>query len=260
LSQERDEFSQQDLFLALVTDKAWLQRRDPDAGEVERLADDPRKPVNAVVPRQLNTFFDLRLTSLPVVASDAASTEPAPGGATPAGNLDQFVSSRKGAVVQIGAYVPFYGSATTWLHAGGPHALFVAPVFRIGFQTIPGDGASAEALAVGADDVYRFWSGGFGVGLLKLTGTRNRAPEVISYLHLTWGHYEAFEYPSDPANPAGGIVKPLRTVAEGRLKIPETPFQIGFDANLGKGHDDVRFSFGVRFDIGDLLAKLKQFQ
>jgi len=80
------------------------------------------------------------------------------------------------------------------------------------------------------------------------------------YLHLTWGHYEAFEYPTDAANPAGEISKPVRTVAEARLKIPETPLQIGFDANLGKGHDDVRFSFGVRFDIGDLLAKVKQFQ
>jgi hypothetical protein len=203
----------------------------------------------------------IRLTSLPVVASGSGSREAPPSAATPADNIDQFVSSRKGAAVQIGAYMPFYGTATTWLHAGGPHALFFAPVFRIGFQTIPGDRQSSEALAVGADDVYRFWSGGFGVGLLKLTGTRNRAPEVISYLHLTWGHYEAFEYPRDPANhPASDIAKPLRTVAEARLKIPETPLQIGFDANLGEGHDDVRFSFGVRFDIGDLLAKLKQFQ
>jgi hypothetical protein len=40
-SQERDEFSQQDLFLALVTDKAWLQRGDPDAVAVPRADDDP---------------------------------------------------------------------------------------------------------------------------------------------------------------------------------------------------------------------------
>jgi hypothetical protein len=47
---------------------------------------------------------------------------------------------------------------------------------------------------------------------------------------------------------------------EGRLKIPMTPLQIGFDANLGAGRDDVRFIFGTRFDIGVLFSKLRLFQ
>lgn len=263
-SQERDEFSQQDLFLAFVMDKAWLQREDPDPETREGQIDPPARH-RWVWPRQFNTFFDVRLTALPVVAastdaSDTANaTTRAAAAATTPDTVDQFVSSRKGALAQIGAYAPFYGAATTWQRADGPHALFIAPVFRVGFQTIPNGGQSNEARAIGADNVFKFWSGGFGVGLLRLTGTRDRAPEVISYLHLTWGHYEAFESLAS----TGTSVRPaksLRTVAEGRLKIPETPLQVGFDANLGEGRDDVRFSFGVRFDIGDLFAKLKQFQ
>jgi hypothetical protein len=41
------------------------------------------------------------------------------------------------------------------------------------------------------------------------------------------------------------------------LKIPETPFIVGFDGNFGKGRDDLRFLFGARFDVGKIMRTLK---
>ena len=51
--------------------------------------------------------------------------------------------------------------------------------------------------------------------------------------------------------------RPWRIEALGRLKIPETPFIVGFDGNFGKGPDDLRFIFGTRFDIGKIMRTLK---
>lgn len=291
-SKDHDDFSRQDLSLAFVIDKGWLQKADFKLGadpaerqrQLDRLpvrkAECQQRPesrrrtaaedvecdyVNSLTDaalkketrakgrmtfRGLNSFFDARLTALPVATSD--DDETAPG---------KFVDSRKGAVVQIGAYAPFFGPQTSWMHEGAVNALFIAPVFRVGIQTIVGDGTGKPTVnAKGEpDDVFHFWSAGFGIGHQKLSGTTNQTPEVISYLHVTWGKSEAFDYLKDPNDP-GSIVRNRRTMVEGRLKIPSTAMQIGFDANLGDGHDDVRFVFGTRFDIGELFGRLKAFQ
>ena len=55
------------------------------------------------------------------------------------------------------------------------------------------------------------------------------------------------------------MISDIRTMVEGRLKIPDTALQIGFDANLGHGRDDIRFVFGTRFDIGELFGRLRSF-
>jgi hypothetical protein len=248
-SKDNQDFSQQDMLLAFVLDKSWLQAAPYAVEETSN----PNAKGSGFAFRSLNTFFDARLTSLPVVSKGTAA--PAAAAATP---LDQFISSKKGAVVQAGVYLPFYGRATSWRHEGIPNALFIAPVARGGIQTLTGDDHTAEAERFGADDVFNFFSFGAALGHYKLTDTVNRAPEIISYLHVTFGRYEAFEVVPDKTQP--DIRKrPWRTVVEGRLKIPESPLQVGFDANIGEGHDDVRFSFATRFDIGELFGKLKSF-
>ncbi len=55
-------------------------------------------------------------------------------------------------------------------------------------------------------------------------------------------------------------INPIRMLVEGRLKIPYTAMQIGCDANLGDGRDDVRFVFGTRFDIGEAISRVAGFQ
>jgi hypothetical protein len=252
-SKGRDDFSQQDLTLAFVIDKSWLQ-----AGPFSiRRRGAKDGPGGAIRVRSLNTFFDARLTSLPVLASDAEAAPAAPS--EPPAPLDQFISSKKGAVVQAGAYLPIYGRATSWRHQGAPNALFVAPVVRGGIQTLTGDDRTVEGETLGGDDVFNFFSVGVGLGHYKLSDSIDRAPEIISYLHVTWGRYEGFEIVPDAVNAPDVRERPWRTAIEGRLKIPETPFQIGFDANVGKGRDDVRFSFTTRFDIGELIGKVKGF-
>ena len=207
-SKENGDFSQQDLALSFAIDKSWLQKADftlPGDRAFRQLNRNQGAGSGKWTLRQVNTVFDSRLTSLPVVApatssaADASTTPPAVGegngGAATATEPD-FVSSRKGAVMQVGIYAPFYGPQTSWVHDGAVNTLFVAPVMRAGVQTIVGD-ASAETknLEGQPDDVFNFWSFGFAIGHQKLSGTTNQTPEVISYLHLTWGKAEAFEVP-----------------------------------------------------------------
>ena len=49
-------------------------------------------------------------------------------------------------------------------------------------------------------------------------------------------------------------------LVEGRLKVPYTGLQVGFDANLGAGRDDIRFLFGTRFDIGEAMSRIRGFE
>ena len=249
-SKERGDFSEQDLAMTFVIDKGWLQRTDfqlPADPAVRKENKGQGQSTGTWTLRQLNTFLDTRLTSIPVV-------EPEPG-AAPAAAPD-FVGSRKGAVMQVGIYAPIYGPQTSWVHEGAVNTLFLTPVVRGGVQTIVGEnGNSTTDIEGNPDDVFSFWSIGFGLGHQKLSGTTNQTPEVISYLHVTWGKAEAFKFKQGDA-----IVDPTRLMVEARLKIPDTPMQVGFDANLGQGHDDLRFVFGTRFDIGELFGRLKTFQ
>jgi hypothetical protein len=272
-SKERDDFSKQDLSVSFVIDKTWLQATDFELGapkatrdefnllrtrvselshqrqaQVARLTErrDPTRSRGAWRMRQLNSFFDARVTALPLVVegdgSDVATSE-------------QFLSTRKGALVQVGIYAPIYGPQTAWEHDGAIHTLFIAPVVRGGIATIAGGDDDDQLSSTDVDDVHQFWSAGIGLGLYRLTGTTNQAPELINYLHATWGRSESFEFTE-----SGVVQKPLRLFIEARLMVPSTALQVGFDANLGDGRDDVRFVFGTRFDIGELIARLSSFQ
>ena len=255
-SKEREDFSKQDLTLTFALDKSWLQ--DPDfrlEADASARTAGAGKSEGAWKMRQLNSFFDTRVTALPVVQETAEGS-----GQNAQPSVEQFVASRKGAVMQIGVYAPIYGPQTSWVYAGAVNTFFIAPLVRLGIQTIPSASGTASVNASNQpDDIFNFWSGGVAIGHQKLSGTTNQTPEIISYLHITWGYAEAFEYRTDPGDPRT-TVKPLRMLVEGRLKIPDTALQIGFDGNLGRGHDDLRFIFGTRFDIGELFGKLRSFQ
>lgn len=255
-SKDRGEFSQQDLAVTLAVDKSWLQKADFEL-PAEKGARDAAggrasgRGTGKWYPRQLNSFFDTRLTALPIVVTDAA---------TATTKEQQFVNSRKGASLQIGAYAPSYGPQTSWVHEGAVNTFFVAPLFRAGIQTISGPDGQPTVNARGEpDDVFHYMAAGFAIGHQKLSGSTDQTPEMISYIHFTWGKSEAFEHKSpDPA--VKEPVNPIRTMVEARLKIPYTAMQIGVDTNLGEGRDDVRFIFGTRFDIGQAISRVKGFQ
>ncbi|HEX8748988.1 MAG TPA: hypothetical protein VF717_17565 [Pyrinomonadaceae bacterium] len=266
-SKEREDFSKTDLALAFVLDKNYLQ--------------------NPIF--NINTFFEARLTSIPVsatlptaAASASPTPTPAPAAAT---SFDSFVASRKAGFAQAGVYVPI--NVSFWINQRRRNTLFVAPLAKGGVMTITGDRQTAEATVFGDDDVYNFFSYGIRLGHFRYhrlsnpckpdalgRPTREKptddcevyedyAPELVSWLDITRGKWENFDLmePTTLLDVAGNIIRrPVRRwrwQAEGRLKIPETPFIIGFDGNFGKGPDDLRFGFGIRFDVGRVLRTLK---
>ena len=283
LSKERDDFSKSDIFLDFTLDKTYLAR--------------PFGPF-----KNFNTFFNARLTSIPVATSENA--EAGDGGGEGGGDAAEpcntpdcegFITSKKAALMQAGIYLPIYGDLTTWYRKvtrqdhsfrWEKNALFIAPLAKGGVMTITGDRETSEAQQFGGDDVFNFYSFGMMLGHQRLHSRRKRnefgnyefnplthkpiweanpniAPELISWLTLSVGRWENFEImvPTGQKNAAGEEIKvrerPWRVEALGRLKIPETPFIIGFDGNFGKGPDDLRFIFGTRFDIGKLMRTLK---
>ncbi|MFN7929781.1 MAG: putative Ig domain-containing protein [Blastocatellia bacterium] len=283
-SKERDAFSQQDMLLGFNLDKNWWQA----------------KPESKSPIKGFNTFFDTRLTSIPVVTTPSTTTTTTtttlqtsqacdPGG----GGIDCFLASRKVAVMQVGGYVPMYGEFMKWRFDNHDNAIFIAPLGKFGIQTVTSREVDARLAAnnttatetLNGDDVFNFFAFGTRLGHYRLAD-RDRSPELISYIDLTFGKWENFELlrklpctssqslPTGFTCPGGFLVnrvngvekfftvrdRQFRTGFEGRLRIPQTPLFIGFDANFGKGPDDLRFLFGTRFDVGKLFGQLKTVQ
>jgi len=266
-SKEREDFSQSDMFLDFTLDKNYVA-----------------KPF--LIFKDLNTFFNARLTSIPVVEKETTATDGTPPAAQDdctGVECETFLSSKKAAMMQAGIYLPMYWDFTTWFrrverpdktYRWEKNALFIAPLAKGGIVTITGDRQTAEAQQFGGDDVFNFFSFGAMLGHFRLhmrkkdggkeyESNPNIAPELISWLTLSAGRWENFEIevPTGDKDAMGNDInvrrRPWRIEALGRLKIPETPFIIGFDGNFGKGPDDLRFLFGTRFDIGKIMRTLK---
>jgi hypothetical protein len=266
-SKERDNFSKSDIFLSFTLDKNYLKK---DWGWF----------------KDINTFFNARLEALPVTVPSPTTTPAA--GATPtptptpcsSAECSSFISSQKAAVLEVGVYLPMYWHFMEWTRevpniARGTrrtesNALFIAPMAKGGVATITGTPTTAESARFGGDDVFNFFSFGTRIGHFRThPGNRNLAPELISWLDLSVGRWEHFEFQEPVLDAAGRTLKdsagndikvrrrPWRYEARGSLRIPETPFMIGFEGNFGKGPDDLRFIFGTRFDIAKVLKTLK---
>ncbi len=254
-SKEREEFSKSDLALSFVLDKNYYKS----------------------LKWNLNTFFEARLTSIPVAAT--ATDEAGEGGedGEEPNQLDTFITSKKAGFAQAGVYLPV--NVTAWKNQRELNTLFIAPLAKGGVMTITGDRRTAEAETFGDDDVFNFYSFGVRLGHFRYPRLRHPctafpkdencdsfadyAPELISWLDITMGRWENFEL-TIPTGQLDGDGNPITTrqrrwryQAEGRLKIPETPFMVGFDGNFGQGPDDLRFGFGMRFDVAKLIHRLK---
>ena len=73
--------------------------------------------------KNINTFFNARLTSIAVAADEAAETGDGNGGMAtarrrrnpaPRRTAKEFITSRKAAMMQAGIYFPMYWDFTTW--------------------------------------------------------------------------------------------------------------------------------------------------
>jgi hypothetical protein len=239
-SKERDDFSKSDPYLDFSLDWNWLQR-NRDYRNFTYL---------------LNTFFETRLTTIPVdpdkqdQSVKAAEAAPADPAKCDPSTTDGFLCSRKSVMVQIGTYLPLYwNNRLSWSHGGNRNVLFFAPILKAGMNTLTADGEKGRNLLT-------FYSGGFRFGhydVGKYTTPpslpREVAPRLISYLDITLGKWQNLEYLGK---------RRIRTEFEGRVKIPGLPLRFGFDANVGKGPDDLRFLIDTNFDVGKLFKKLTQ--
>lgn len=292
LSEEQGSFSQSNLFMAFTLDKTWKMpgyyfsktKKDKRGNEVE--------VARLRWPPGINSFFETRLTAIPVSACSQPAT---PGGgsggssssATPscttqsngATALDTFLSSRKSARLDLGVYLPF--TLTGWTFRGTPNTLFLAPIAKLGFDTPVSDlnqaqpstptGGTATSTgpvtAVNPTNFYTFYNFGARFGHYAMTSSRDEAPDTVSYLDFVIGRFSNLESLVQPTSTSPLLRQRLwRVSAEGILKIPSTPLIIGFNANVGmnnpnakvvrKAGDDLRFLFGAKFDVAKLLAKV----
>ncbi len=255
-SKENNDFSKQDLYVGFNLDKNWHK------GE----------------HFLWNTYFDARLTSIPVAAQPSQqTTSMGSGTGSSSGSTTQvetFIGSRKAALLQGGLYFPMYAESWKWWYDGNNNALFIAPIIKAGFQTVtsgtqmttsPAPGSNFLTQTLQNRDFYHFWAAGVRLGHFKLYDSWNIAPELISYLDITIGQWQNFAVCPNrqcAVDPNTGLAQgpfdhPLRFAFEGRLKIPGVPLQIGFDANTGPERADLRFLFGTQFDVGCAFRKLR---
>jgi hypothetical protein len=198
-SRDDASFSQQTPYVAFNLDKNWRSGRS----------------------LYLNSFFDTRLTSIAVNASESA-----------------FAASQKVAHAGAGFYAPCV--TTRWEFGGTPHALFVAPLAIAAFDTPTSSRTDRFFTSSGA---------GVRLGHFRMPRERGSAPELVSWMDVVYGKFTALD-------PRGG-----RLSLEGTLKAPGTPVTVGFSANLGRSgsaRDDLRLFLGTRFDLGALVARLRQ--
>lgn len=277
------------LFLGLDVDRSWLKL---DSHGFRRW--------------NINTYFDARLTSVSTQAipmmnsggsnngtNSSSGMNNSGGGNAASGSistLDSFNQSRKAASLQAGVYLPLI--TTRWRR--DKFSLFAAPLAKTGFVTLTEN--SAADTASGTESVtgrfYTFWAYGARLGVYEHFRTRDEAPDLVSYVDVTTGKFGSFEAfrPLTAGETKYGLlptlelirIRPWRWSFEGILKIPYSPFVVGFNANVGMGavrpqsrmlldgtnallpfaqpKDDLRFLFGMRFDAAKLLKSLPSLQ
>jgi hypothetical protein len=256
-------FSHLDPELRFLLDTNWWQYRDiqkSDHRHAGEMALDPpardghsHKRTHFFQPRQLNGFFDARATSIPLSSGTATDGHANTGSGS---DLSSFASSPKAAQVQAGAYMAMYGDRQTWSYHGERNALFFGPAFRYGVSVPETTDRSSDSVA--PCDVCTFYSFGIIFGHQKLPDTSDRAPEMISFLYISAGKWQNLAQPTGSVDAHGNpkLLPDWRLSAEGRMKIPRSIFEVGFDANVRHKQNDVRFFFGARVDIGELIGKI----
>jgi hypothetical protein len=225
---------------------------------IRQVADKLERPEEKSWDIHFNTFFDARLTPVPVAGQSSAGN----AGTDDFGN---FIANKKGVLMQVGAYAPIFNyDRMTWTYQGSKNALFVGPLVRAGVQTLFDRRGLADASVFEDNDLFNFFALGARLGHYRLSGSDDRAPRLISYLDIGRGRWQNLErrVPTGDRDPNGGEIfvrkRPWRWALEGRLKIPSLPFQIGFDSNIGEGPDDMRFLIGTNFDIDNLFRYLRR--
>ncbi len=144
----------------------------------------------------INSFFDARLTAIPV-ASNPTNTTVTGNAGTPTATTTSFLSTQKTARISVGVYLPVL--LTHWVWNADANALFIAPISKIGFDTITQSAQQNVVLPDGTAgtqtyaQVYKYWTYGARIGHMQMAKSANQAPETYSYLDIGFGPYSNLE-------------------------------------------------------------------
>jgi hypothetical protein len=188
---------------------------------------------------------------------------------TSASNGFTLTNSPNSVHLEGGIYAPFYFGWSRWPYKGEPHALFLAPIGKLGFDSLrssgtdpillqaksQGDSNYANAVTALSKDIYRMMAFGGRLGMFTFSSTPNRAPEQIMTVDFTYGRYDNF-FTQKFGDTTGAVRFPWRFGLNSRLKIPSTGFYVGADLTKGVGPDDLKIYVGGRADLSALLGKL----
>lgn len=308
-SKEREDFSETDAYLGLGMSYTWRQTYSAEVAEKVEAVKGARligmgidcpeglaREVGTDCEQRkfhylLQSFLDLRLTSIPVVSGENGGND---GGGNGSGDnegqgdssnltgerppsafqnsgdktdpLDAFLASQKSVAFQFGMVAPLFHNSMTWDFGGDKHSLYFGPVVKVGFDSVREE---TKTIRQDPDDLFESYSAGVRIGHMKLNADKAQAPRTVSFLDITRGKFENFEACRDgnrrvleieqggTCDAAGGeLLSPWRWGIEGRLRIPETPLLLGFQLNSGRDEDDIRFIVGATFDIGKVFTKL----
>jgi hypothetical protein len=267
-SQEHDQFSHQDLFMAFRLDKSyWMSSKAKKDGTY------------TTGPR---TYFETRLTALPVAVQSCApastSSGSGPSGTSstcsssssnssggnstdPTTTTQAFLNSQKTAKLQFGMFYPIYfprwgiEGKTNKQPVTTHYALFLAPLLETGFdttlnalnQTQQQSSTSSQVQPVGtSSQFYKFYDFGFRLGHDQLFTDPSAAPEEISYLNVGIGRFSnmasllcpsaQFKGNNTCSAESGTLPwqRDWRIRIEGVLQVPATGgFSVGFSSNVG---------------------------
>jgi hypothetical protein len=239
-----------------------------------------KKEGAAVYHPGVTTYFETRMTAIPVQTGTSSSSSQN----TSASNSGGSLSSQKTARLGVGIYAPWV--LTHWYYDKAPNGLFLGPLAKVGFDTLTGStsqtmGSGATASQVNFNRFYDHWGFGMRFGHYGLTNSNNKSPEILSYLDVTLGPYsnlqsyicnstEGATLPNSACPPADKLdtrTALYRLDLEGILKIPKTVMFVGFNANVKafgrknldlnlQPNDDLRFLFGVKLDVASVMKKL----
>jgi hypothetical protein len=267
LSQQEDQFSHVDMFLAFRLDKTYIQTKNLDA-----TGSHSWRP-------GFNSYFEPRLTALPVSVQPCAQSSNSSGNASASSSsqcanstsntggttdtTEVFLNSQKSARLTFGVYAPFLVDrwAINAKNADGtiksvPYALYLAPLAKTGFdtsinglnQTQQQGSTPTQVQPVGnSGSFYKFWEFGFRLGHYGLSKDQNVAHDQISNLDVGFGRFSNMASLLCPttsykgngvcSNPDPTVSLPystdFRMHVEGLLEVPGTGgLSVGFSTNV----------------------------
>jgi hypothetical protein len=230
-TQDNGNFSQAHQFLSLTVDKSWslpgcylrtfaVEDDSPSTQRHDKCYDWRSGRSWDAERRQhlrpgVSSYFEARLTAIPVaqVSTSTTSTSGSASGTSGYTLSANQLTSAQTARLGVGAYLPFL--VTRWDYHREPNALFLAPLAKVGFDTVTGASQQTVILSDGTlgkinlENVYNFYAFGARVGHYQMTRSTRRAPELNSYLDIVAGPYSNLDSYVCHRTPAtGGNGKP----------------------------------------------------